>query len=245
MTKDWVPRDWDGPLQYTDAESHSLTMLPSDLALKEDPAFAVYASKYAADESLFFEDFKKAFEKLISLGTTAAPASTDLDDAAAKVREECMHGSLEHAQTAWRPGVDANSYDAGSRRTALHKRGAPASLFESWSVDIGRQRSVCYTDSGATAHVPCLSTTSARRRRDRLGRRHRFTRRGALRPRQRRVRAPRPRRVAERAQRRGQDSGRSRRRERARVRAPPLPGEVGASAASCTCYSLSPSPPTN
>jgi urate oxidase len=121
MTKDWVPRDWDGPLQYTDAESHSLTMLPSDLALKEDPAFAVYASKYAADESLFFEDFKKAFEKLISLGTATAPASTDLDDAAAKVREECMHGSLEHAQTAWRPGVDANSYDAGSRRTALHK----------------------------------------------------------------------------------------------------------------------------
>ena len=121
MTKDWVPRDWDGPLQYTDAESHSLTMLPSDLALKEDPAFAVYAEKYAADESLFFEDFKAAFEKLISLGTATAPASTDLDDAAAKVREECMHGSLEHARTAWRPGVDPNSYDSGSRRTALHK----------------------------------------------------------------------------------------------------------------------------
>ena len=164
MTKDWVPRDWDGPLQYTDAESHSLTMLPSDLALKEDPAFAVYASKYAADESLFFEDFKKAFEKLISLGTTAAPASTDLDDAAAKVREECMHGSLEHAQTAWRPGVDANSYDAGSRRTALHKAACvPASLFESWSVDIARQRSVCYTGSGATrTSCPGSSTTSAR-----------------------------------------------------------------------------------
>ena len=163
MTKDWVPRDWDGPLQYTDAESHSLTMLPSDLALKEDPAFAVYASKYAADESLFFEDFKKAFEKLISLGTATAPASTDLDDAAAKVREECMHGSLEHAQTAWRPGVDANSYDAGSRRTALHKAACvPASLFESWSVDIARQRSVCYTGSGATrTSCPGSSTTSA------------------------------------------------------------------------------------
>ena len=164
MTKDWVPRDWDGPLQYTDAESHSLTMLPSDLALKEDPAFAVYASKYAADESLFFEDFKKAFEKLISLGTATAPASTDLDDAAAKVREECMHGSLEHAQTAWRPGVDANSYDAGSRRTALHKAACvPASLFELWSVDIARQRSVCYTGSGATrTSCPGSSTTSAR-----------------------------------------------------------------------------------
>ena len=58
MTKDWVPRDWDGPLQYTDAQCIE-TMLPSDLALKEDPAFAVYASKYAADESLFFEDFKR------------------------------------------------------------------------------------------------------------------------------------------------------------------------------------------
>ena len=121
MTKDWVPRDWDGPLQYTDKESQTLTMLPSDLALKEDPAFAVYASKYAADEKLFFDDFKAAFEKLLSLGTAAAPASTDLDDAAAKVREECMHGSLEHARTAWRPGVDPNSYDSGSRRTALHK----------------------------------------------------------------------------------------------------------------------------
>mmetsp|Transcript_33862 Transcript_33862/g.101982 ORF Transcript_33862/g.101982 Transcript_33862/m.101982 type:complete len:728 (-) Transcript_33862:124-2307(-) len=121
MNKDWVPRDWDSNFQYTDKESQRFTMLPSDLALKTDPKFAKHARAYADDEELFFADFKRAFEKLIGLGFQDAGA---LDAAAAKnMREECMHGSIEHARAVYdsRPGLDVNAGDAGSKRTALHK----------------------------------------------------------------------------------------------------------------------------
>ena len=121
MNKDWVPRDWDSNFQYTDKESQRFTMLPSDLALKTDPKFAKHARAYADDEQLFFADFKRAFEKLIGLGFQDAGA---LDAAAAKnMREECMHGSIEHARAVYdsRPGLDVNAGDAGSKRTALHK----------------------------------------------------------------------------------------------------------------------------
>jgi len=144
MDKEWTERDWDGNRQFTDP-SGALTMLPTDLALKTDKSFAKYARAYADDESLFFADFKKAFEKLISLGTDAAPSGSAcphkaracptkkaapaqdakaLDDkAAAMLREECMHGSIEHAQKifASRPGLPTAAGDVGSGRTALHK----------------------------------------------------------------------------------------------------------------------------
>ena len=35
---EWEPRDWDGPLQYTDP-SGKLMMLPTDLALTKDEVF--------------------------------------------------------------------------------------------------------------------------------------------------------------------------------------------------------------
>jgi len=43
-------------------------MLPSDIALIEDPKFKVWVEKYAKDKDLFFQDFSAAFAKLISLG---------------------------------------------------------------------------------------------------------------------------------------------------------------------------------
>jgi len=51
-------------------------MLPSDLVLTKDPAFAEWAKKYKADEELFFKDFAGAFGKLLALGTTEAKAAT-------------------------------------------------------------------------------------------------------------------------------------------------------------------------
>jgi catalase (peroxidase I) len=56
MTLDWKPRVWDGPLQYEDP-SGKYMMLPTDMALKTDPAFRVFAQRYADDEQLFFKDF--------------------------------------------------------------------------------------------------------------------------------------------------------------------------------------------
>ena len=68
LEKEWVPRDWDGKAQFTDAETKTLTMLPSDLVLIEDPEFKKYVEAYAADQDLFFQDFKAAYETLLSLG---------------------------------------------------------------------------------------------------------------------------------------------------------------------------------
>lgn len=66
---------WKGPAQYESADGQ-LMMLPSDLVLTKDPAFAEWAKKYKADEELFFKDFAGAFGKLLALGTTEAKAAT-------------------------------------------------------------------------------------------------------------------------------------------------------------------------
>jgi len=43
-------------------------MVPADLALLSDPAFKKYVDLYAESEEKFFEDFAKAFSKLLELG---------------------------------------------------------------------------------------------------------------------------------------------------------------------------------
>lgn len=43
-------------------------MLPTDIALIQDPEFKKYVIEYAKDEEKFFKDFAKAFEKLLELG---------------------------------------------------------------------------------------------------------------------------------------------------------------------------------
>lgn len=54
-----------------------LMMLPTDLALIEDAAFKPWVEAYADDKDLFFDDFSKAFAKLIELGVkrTERPVS--------------------------------------------------------------------------------------------------------------------------------------------------------------------------
>lgn len=64
----WTPKKWNGPLQYEDA-SGELMMLPTDLAILQDPEFRKWAEIYAKDEDRFFNDFSKAFSKLLELGT--------------------------------------------------------------------------------------------------------------------------------------------------------------------------------
>ena len=56
MNLEWTPRKWDGPLQYEDP-SGKYMMLPSDLALKTDSSFKVFARLYADNEQAFFDDF--------------------------------------------------------------------------------------------------------------------------------------------------------------------------------------------
>lgn len=45
-----------------------LMMLPTDMALLEDPSFSPWVKTYAEDKEVFFADFSKVFAKLIELG---------------------------------------------------------------------------------------------------------------------------------------------------------------------------------
>lgn len=64
----WQPRKWSGPPQYEDKKTKSLMMLTTDMSLIMDKSFRSWAKKYAGDEKVFFEDFSKAFSKLLELG---------------------------------------------------------------------------------------------------------------------------------------------------------------------------------
>ena len=66
----WTQKQWDGPLQYTDP-SGELMMLPTDVAMLDDPAYRPFVELYARDEEAFFADFADAFAKLLSLGCPA------------------------------------------------------------------------------------------------------------------------------------------------------------------------------
>lgn len=50
-------------------------MLPTDIALIKDDSFKKYVDLYAGDQSKFFADFSKAFNKLEELGTTNLKAT--------------------------------------------------------------------------------------------------------------------------------------------------------------------------
>ncbi|KAJ1028415.1 hypothetical protein NDA16_001582 [Ustilago loliicola] len=70
----WSPKKWDGPFQYVakapgaDDDDEQLMMLPTDYALIQDDKFRPWVEKYAEDRDAFFNDFSKAFAKLIELG---------------------------------------------------------------------------------------------------------------------------------------------------------------------------------
>lgn len=121
---DWKERDWEGPKQYQDPTG-KLMMLPTDLALIQDDHFLPYVQKYANDQQAFFQDFADAFAKLLSLGCPAqcqpnAPRAVAEHTPDKNFRDLAMHGSVERMQAA-ATGVNVNSKESGSGRTALHK----------------------------------------------------------------------------------------------------------------------------
>lgn len=66
----WKPKKWNGPDQLEDPTG-DLMMLPTDMALIDDPIFNKYVKIYAKDEDVFFKDFSAAFSKLLHLGVDA------------------------------------------------------------------------------------------------------------------------------------------------------------------------------
>jgi len=63
----WQKKRWNGPEQFVD-ESGEISMNPADLAFLDDKNFKKYVDIYAEDEQKFFQDFAKAFSKLLELG---------------------------------------------------------------------------------------------------------------------------------------------------------------------------------
>jgi cytochrome c peroxidase len=55
-------------VNYDEDTGTELMMLPSDMALSSDAAFAPWVKRYAEDKELFFRDFAKVFAKLLELG---------------------------------------------------------------------------------------------------------------------------------------------------------------------------------
>lgn len=58
----------DDTLSVEEKEEETLMMLPTDVALLQDPSFKQWVEKYAADKDLFFDHFSKVFAKLMELG---------------------------------------------------------------------------------------------------------------------------------------------------------------------------------
>lgn len=73
----WTEKNWSGPRQFEDPTG-DLMMLPTDMALIDDPSFKKWVQVYAEDEEKFTKDFKNAFEKLLHLGK---PSSFGMSDA--------------------------------------------------------------------------------------------------------------------------------------------------------------------
>ncbi|CAF4246073.1 unnamed protein product [Rotaria sp. Silwood2] len=64
----WEERNWNGSRQFEDVRTRSFLMLPTDMALFQDPDFKQYVLDYANDQNLFSKNFASAFEKLLELG---------------------------------------------------------------------------------------------------------------------------------------------------------------------------------
>lgn len=67
LEEKWTEKKWNGPKQYED-KTGKLMMLPTDMALIEDPKFKYYVEYFAKDEAAFFKEFSKAFKKLLEAG---------------------------------------------------------------------------------------------------------------------------------------------------------------------------------
>ena len=73
LHRTWKEKEnWDGPRQFEDQETHELMMVPTEMAFLQSP-FRQYVELYAEDQQAWFDDFRDAFMKLITLGTNRKP----------------------------------------------------------------------------------------------------------------------------------------------------------------------------
>lgn len=75
MTNTWTRKAWNGPFQYEDPTGE-LMMLPSDVALIQDPGFKKWVEIYSKDSARFSKDFAAAFGKLQDVGRPTDQVAT-------------------------------------------------------------------------------------------------------------------------------------------------------------------------
>jgi hypothetical protein len=129
MGLEWRKKKWDGPEQFEDIDTGELMMLPTDMALRTDPKFRVWSELYAKDQQRFFDDFAKAYAKLICLGVPQCDPFkieetkplTETEELSLKFRAAAMHGSLSVCQELEKKGANVHEQEKSSGRTALHK----------------------------------------------------------------------------------------------------------------------------
>lgn len=67
LYENWTVKSWAGEKQYEDS-SKTLMMMPTDLELRDDPEFYKWSELYVNNQTVFFEDFSRAYKKLTELG---------------------------------------------------------------------------------------------------------------------------------------------------------------------------------
>ncbi|ONI34696.1 hypothetical protein PRUPE_1G493900 [Prunus persica] len=72
-TAQWLKFDNSYFTDIKEKKDEDLLVLPTDGVLFEDPAFKVYAEKYAEDQEAFFKDYAEAHAKLSNLGAKFDP----------------------------------------------------------------------------------------------------------------------------------------------------------------------------
>jgi catalase (peroxidase I) len=72
VERNWIPKEWDGPLQFVDSNDRDefVMMLPTDLALLKDSTYRILVNRYAVNNQLWMDDFGRAYSKLLELGVT-------------------------------------------------------------------------------------------------------------------------------------------------------------------------------
>jgi len=73
--EEWKEKKWRGPKQFEDS-TKKLMMLPTDMAMLDDPDFRKWSEIYYKDSDRLFKDFATAFKKLVENGfNDKAPCS--------------------------------------------------------------------------------------------------------------------------------------------------------------------------
>jgi len=124
LERTWVKKDYAGNDMFEDKESGKYNMLPTDIALITDAKFKPFVEKYAADEKAFFDDFAKAFAKLMANGTKntnpgAQPEVSAKEADTKAFRDYSMHGS-EREVRRLAATADCAAADPATGRTAVH-----------------------------------------------------------------------------------------------------------------------------